>query len=265
MSQEQQAYGYGFVSDSDESLLSKSGGNFGGNFGIVYIRKGEFIANTNADKPEEPVSPCLEFTFLIGDRETKYRVRPVTSVYINNERTSDFSSDAAKTALKAELSQNNACVVHILKALGVTEEAVKNTFSSPIRDFNDYAAKVVSLLPVGYQNIPLDLFMEYQWTLGTKADGSPQEKTYPTIPKNMKGGYWLVKAEPGKWEESEDEKGGLIYVNESGKLHTFKRDKAYMDSPKGTQQFLGQSSGTKGSGTPMAPAPGTAPKSDEDW
>jgi hypothetical protein len=34
-----QLMGYGYVSDSDESLQTKSGGNFGGNFGNARLMR----------------------------------------------------------------------------------------------------------------------------------------------------------------------------------------------------------------------------------
>jgi hypothetical protein len=40
-----QLQGYGFVSDSDESLKTKSGARFGGNFGVAFLTK--FAYNTN--------------------------------------------------------------------------------------------------------------------------------------------------------------------------------------------------------------------------
>ena len=40
-----QLQGYGFVSDSDESLKTKSGAKFGGNFGVATLAKFAYNAN----------------------------------------------------------------------------------------------------------------------------------------------------------------------------------------------------------------------------
>ncbi len=261
MSEQQNNVGYGYVSDTDESLQSKTGGHFGGNFGSVFLSKFSFVPSVTKEGGEVS-EPVLQAVFMIGDKEVKYGIRAVNAVYINNVKVTDFSSPEAQSARKAELMQNGAVITHILKAVGVTEEAIKVALSTPFASFEEFAKKVESLLPVGYQNIPLDLFMEYQWNFATKQDGTSYDKTYPIVPKNMKGGYWLVKARPGKWEATTDDKGNLIYVNQDGASHPFTRTKDFMESNKGKQQVAGQE--TKSG--PMAPSAGaSAPKSNGDW
>jgi hypothetical protein len=60
----------------------------------------------------------------------------------------------------------------------------------------------------------------------------------------MKGGYFIVAAQPGVWVEKKDENGNLedgklVYVNSNGQKHPFERDANFMSSNKGTQQVMG--------------------------
>jgi hypothetical protein len=116
---------------------------------------------------------------------------------------------------------------------------MRAAFATAPVSFADYAQRICSLLPIGYDKKPLDLFLEYQWNFGKKQDGSLQDKTYPTLPKNMKGGYFVVPAQPGVFVEKREEDGKLTYVNSNGQKHPFERDANFMSSNKGTQQVMG--------------------------
>jgi hypothetical protein len=55
----------------------------------------------------------------------------------------------------------------------------------------------------------------------------------------MKGGYFIVPAVPGVFEEQIDADGILKFVNAAGQEHPFTRSKNFMDSPKAKQQGVG--------------------------
>lgn len=147
------------------------------------------------------------------------------------------------------MKQQQAVVVHYLKAVGVTDEAIQLGLNVPMTGFADYAARVCALLPVGFDVKPLDVFLEYQWNFGKKADGELNDKTFPTLPKNMKGGYFVVPAQPGVWVESVQEDGSLCYKNSNGAKHPFDKDANFMKGNKGTQQVSGAAAQTA---SPMA-------------
>lgn len=237
--------GYGFVSDSDESLKTKSGAKFGGNFGVATLSK--FAYNPNVAKDGQEPREAIEIEILIGDKKSSAWINPVTKVVDkNNNEITDKASQDYINGFNALMSQQNATVTHYLKAVGVTEESLKAAFVNPVVSFADYATRVCSLLPIGYDKRPLDLFLEYQWNIGKKADGSLNDKTYPTLPKNMKGGYFIVPAHPGVWTEKREEDGKLTYVNSNGQKHPFERDANFMSGNKGIQQVLGQAATAPG-------------------
>jgi hypothetical protein len=245
--------GYGYVSDSDESLKTKSGAKFGGNFGVAVLTK--FAYNPNVAKVGEPAREAIEIIVQVGERKYNEWINPVTKVVDkNNVEITDKTSQAYKDGYNALMTQQNATVTHYLKAVGVSEDSLKAVFATPITGgFGEYASRVVSLLPIGFEKRPLDLFLEYQWNFSKKQDGTLNDKTFPTLPKNMKGGYFIVQAQPGIWVEKIAEDGSLSYENSNGQKHPFFRDVNFMSGNKGKQQVLGQMGGTSAA-TAMAPA-----------
>lgn len=236
-----QLQGYGFVSDSDESLKTKSGARFGGNFGVATLAK--FAYSPNVAKEGQEPREAIEIELKVGDRSYKEWINPVNRVVDkNNVEITDKASAEYIAGFNTLVNQQNATVTHYLKSVGVTEEALKAAFINPVTGFADYATRICSLLPMGYNNKPLDLFLEYQWNFGKKQDGTMNDKTYPTLPKNMKGGYFIVPAQPGVWVEKRAEDGSLSYENSNGQKHPFERDANFMTGNKGTQQVLGQAS-----------------------
>lgn len=249
MSQEQ-LVGYGYVPDNAEDLQSKQGGQFGGNFSCVYITQFEY--KENVAKEGNPEREAIEVTIKVKDRDQKVWFSPITKVFANGAEVQPGQEGYAEN-YNANMIQQNATVTHYLKALGVSEDAIKNTLSTGVASFKDYAQKITSLLPTGFDKRPLDLFMEFQWNFGKKADGTMNDKTYPQVPKNMKGGYFIVAAQAGKWEEKRGDDGSLFYVNGQGIEHPFKRDEPFMSGNKGKQQFLKKSSDEEEDfGNPMA-------------
>lgn len=252
-----QVQGYGFVSDSDESLKTKGGAKFGGNFGVATLAK--FAYSPNVAKDGQEPREAIEIEVKVGERSYKEWINPVSRVVDkNNAEITDKASAEYIAGFNALMVQQNATVTHYLKSVGVTEESLRAAFATPVLSFADYAARVCSLLPIGYNSRPLDLFLEYQWNFGKKQDGGLNDKTYPTLPKNMKGGYFITPAHPGVWVEEIGEDKSLCYKNSNGQKHPFERDANFMTGNKGTQQVLGQPAGAAGAmGAPaVAGTPG---------
>lgn len=251
-----QLQGYGFVSDSDESLKTKTGAKFGGNFGVAFLTK--FAYSANVAKAGQEAREAIEVEVTVGERGYKEWINPVNKVVDkNNVEITDKNSPEYIAGFNALIVQQNATVTHYLKAVGVTEEAMRAAFTTAPVSFADYAQRICSLLPIGYDKKPLDLFLEYQWNFGKKQDGSLNDKTYPTLPKNMKGGYFIVPAHAGIWVEAKSEDGRLSYNNSNGQKHPFERDANFMSSNKGTQQVMGASvAAASPMGAMTAAAPG---------
>jgi hypothetical protein len=137
--------------------------------------------------------------------------------------------------------------VHALKAVGVTQEAVDKVYANGITDFVDFAKKMLVLLPDNYKTIPIDFFLEYQWQISKN-----QSKTYPEIPKNMKGGRFLSPAinPVGKWTEHRTT-DGLSYVDSHNNTHPFERNSNFMESAKGYEQTNDSAKPTLGNQAPV--------------
>jgi hypothetical protein len=228
--------GYGYVSDSDDGLQTKSGGVFGGNFGNTLLAK--FAYNPNTAKEGQPVREAIEVTVKIADREYQDWISPITKVFgANNVELTDPNAPEYITNWNAAITQQNAVVTHYLKAVGVPEESIKNLFvHAPATSFADYANRLCALLPPGYNTRPLDYFLEYQFNFGKKADGSFNDRTFLTIPRNMKGGYFVVPAQVGTWKEERASDGSLKYLNQNGQEHPFTRGANFMSSKKAYEQ-----------------------------
>ena len=222
---------YGFKKDNSEDLQTKTGAKFGGNFGNCYLTGFDF-KNTAKEGEEERMA--IEVTVKVGERDQKIWFNEINQAYYDGNKV--YPGDEGFEEEKEKLAtQQNATIVHILKSVGVTEDALEQALGEGFDDFKSYAKKVTSLLPTGFENKPLDVFFEYQYSFKTNKDGELNDKTYPTLPKNMKGGYFIVPAQPGKWKEVTDG-DGLHYENDNGVVHPFKRSQRFMEGPKGTQQ-----------------------------
>lgn len=214
---------FGYVSDQDESL--KGGGAYAA-FGLNTKVKGTEIEFNEDDQ-------YIQFSYVFDNGATQ------------NARF--YAPDEEK--YKGSTKQAMAAIVHIVKATGVTDEQLKTALdNSKPSDFNTWVRVVVSLVDEErFKNNPVDLFLEYQWSIKGEAD-----RTYPQIPRNMKGGYFImpsVEPKGGAWIEQttwEDKNGktmsGLRYVDADNNVHPLSRDKYFMESNKGKQQFEGQSS-----------------------
>ena len=220
--------GFGFQSDTDESLVSKGG------FGVFGLNQNaritKFEYNPNAGKDGSP-GDALDITVTVKEKEFRSRLFAITKVYDkkNNELT-DKSSEEYKKIYNAEFTQMNASVIHVLKAL-TTEEAIKAvlTAAKPTT-FAAWVQALQTVLPAGYQNKPVDVFLQYQWNI--KGDNT---MTFLELPKNMKGGYWICTAMIGTYQ-AVTTASGLKYVNENNQEHIFSRDTNFMESNKAIQQ-----------------------------
>lgn len=225
-----QKMGFGYQADDDENLKSKQGGRFGLN---QNARLTKFEYNPNAGKGGAEAN-AIDITVQVMDREFMVRHYEVTKVFDkeNNEITDETSEEYIK-GYNEQWIQINAVFTHILKCFRTAEE-IKTALEVPLNNFADYARVLEGLLPPNFQNVPLDVFLQYQWNI---KEG--QDKTYLELPKNMKGGYFICPTMPGTWKESFSE-GNLRYVDEAGNKHKFERSENFMGSPKATQQVEGQ-------------------------
>lgn len=223
-----QKVNYGFIDDTDASLKTKAGGKFGLNAGTAFLTKFEHNPNSGKDKS---LADALDITIQVQERDFNIKIYPVTKVYDKDSvEITDTSSKEYITGFNAKVTQDNAIILHILKATGVTEAQIRTAFATPVTSFVGFINSLVALLPPNFGSKPLDIFLEYQWDI---SEG--QSRTYLQVPKNMKGGYFACPAQTGTWTEQRID-GKLTYVNETGTIHPFERDKNFMESKKAYQQ-----------------------------
>lgn len=223
-----QKIGFGFQDDQDESLKGKSmDGQFGLNQGV---KLSHFAYNATAGK-DESQADAIDITVMVGSTEFRRRIYDITKVYDgNNGEVTDQTSDKFIELYNEQWAQNSAMITHLLKAF-VTEDVIKQALATPLSSFADYAKVVTALVPDNFATIPLDVALQYQWEI---SDG--KDMTYLELPKNMKGGYWLCKAQPGTFKPEVLENGTLVYKNEQGTEHPFVRSKNFMESAKAIQK-----------------------------
>jgi len=246
MSEKVTKKGFGYVDDNDESLRSKAGGSFGLNTG-AFVTKFEYNANAGAD---DALADAVDITLQVGDREYKSRIYDATTVYGKDSQKLTEGDDGYVEKYNTEMKQRQAVIIHVAKALGITDDILKKAFSTSVSNFADWA-KVVCALPSeeAYKR-PVDIFLEYQWDI---SDG--ETRKYLQLPKNMKGGRFICQSLTpvgGEWT-AQNVKSGLIYTDSKNTEHPFERSADYMESKKANQEGEGA---TDNSSENMQASPG---------
>lgn len=234
------------IKDTDESLKAKSNSfNFGLNTGSIT----EFICKKTEKEGEEDLY-SVNITFSVGNDDKKIflGVTPGRKVFAGSEQLSP-GEDGYDEALIADYIQSVAVIKHALKAVGVSDQVIENKINQldPSPDaILDGIAELVALAPANMASKKVDAFLEWQWSIPKDKD-----RTFLTLPKNMKGGTFLVahQAPVGKWTEVRTEKE-LHYVDNSGNKHAFTRDENFLSGNKGNQQTLKGNQESGASATP---------------
>lgn len=222
----QNQFVFGAVSDQSKDLLAKEQSGFFGLNENVYLTKCEFIANAGKDG-----APSNAIDVELNKGEKRYLLRiyePTKAGFIESDKQ-----------LQDALKQATATAVHVVKAIGVTDEEIQNEFKNPAKDFSEWSQRLLKLVKSDFSTKPLDLFLSYQFTLR-----SENERTYLEVPRNMKQGYFLSPhitpvgawQQETSWMENGESKQGLRYIDNAGNVHPFKKTKSFMDSPFAHQQ-----------------------------
>lgn len=269
---EEGSYGYG----EDEVKVSPF--NFGGNFGVTFLTKFEWINNGGKDGAEQE---ALDIVFEINKVAKNYRMFPVSKVYDKGgQEITDTASKEYIDAKKEAQSDFNARVTHILHGL-LDHDTVKASLSRPFKNFKEYAQFCQGMVHgvKDFQLKPLDIFLQYQWQ---PSEG--QNRTFLEIPRKMKYGAWLKPAQPGTWKEMRAEnitdstRKALWYINEANPVeeHPFFKNgwfvlSAFSNPVKGTstgtqsQAGAAMNAGAPASTTSAAPQASQAPPPASAW
>lgn len=230
MTEETAQYGY----SSDERKENPF--DFGLNAGVTFLKSFNYIPNGGKDGAEQD---ALEIIFEINGTEKSYRKFPVTKAYkkVKKGEPQEETTDPKAKEFMEAVDELNSSIVHILRAF-VDNMAIEAALAKKITSFKDFCNITAGLLPKNYPELPLDIFLQYQWEIS-----SGKEKTYLDIPKKVKQGKWLCKAVPGNWIEvkvpnpQEKTREALVYVKEgTEEKHPFSRNGWFMLSNYATQQ-----------------------------
>lgn len=243
------------VKDTDKELQGKSSGNFGLNAAVnvtllAYTDKaGKKDADGNATEGH-----AFDIHVQVKDREYRTRIYDLTGsdLYNTKNQLVKPGEEGYDLLYKAEGGQRVAVIKHAIKSVGVTDAQID---AMQPTSFVDFFQKASALVPQGYQTKQVDVFLEYQYT------PNDEGKTFLQLPRNMKGGPFMIPAvKPnGAWKEIRTEDEPLAYSDDSGQKHPFTRNENFMTSEKAIQQ------GVEGQATNAA-APVTAtPAKSTTW
>lgn len=218
------------VSDTDESLKSKSGGVFGLN------AEANIVDISYSDKAKDnSENHSIILSAQIGDRQYKRYLffNPGEKVFVKGV-LSGPEAEGYQEAYMTILVQKIAVIKHTLKAIGVSAAQIDNVARTlNPADIVEGVKSLLTLVPADFKSKKVDIFLEYQYSIRQN-----NEETYLEFPENMKGGIFLAPAVTavGKWNEVIGEDGSLSYVDNAGTVHPFTRNSAYMESNRAKKQ-----------------------------
>lgn len=219
------------VEAEDKNLQAKQGGVFGLNTGS--ITKIAYVEENTEGKDFK----AIDLSTKIGDREFYQRFFLNESVYGSGDAgLLNPGDEGYEDAYYNYYSQIVAVIKHALGAVGVSKEAIARSLEGiASNQLVEGMKKMVELAPSDISSRSVDIFLEYQWSIPEGRD-----RTYLTLPKNMKGGEFLcASVSPvGKWEEVRTGEG-MHYVDNSGNKHPFTRSTSFMEGNKANQQGAG--------------------------
>lgn len=226
---------FGIEAD-DKELKGKTSGEFGLNAGAT-VAEFAFLDKKAGEEGVDNDFMAVDLNFQVKDRLYYSRHFLNQEVFGKDQAKLNPGDEGYEVRFWDTYVQTIAVVKHTLGALGVSKDAIDQSLSVVDLNPTDQFANLVTglkammaIVPANYKQIPVDVFLEYQWQIG-----KDNKRTFPTVPKNMKGGAFVVPAMAGKWTEVLND-DGLSYINASGAKHAFSRDKAFMESPKGYEQ-----------------------------
>lgn len=236
MSAEQitQDSGYGYQEDN---VGAKPRMSFGLNAGNCFLTKFEWTENGGKDGAK---LEALEILFNINGQEKRYKKFPISKAFAKDENGNKIEvTDPSHPAMQQAKRDLSSVLSHILGCFATQKEIRDALTSQPIQSFKHYCHILSTLLPEGFEQTPLDMFGQYQWSISGES-----KVTYVEIPKNMKHGRWLsaeVKPVGGEWikqqkTNADSSEVALRYVDVEGSVHPFQRNGWYMSSNFSFQQ-----------------------------
>ena len=186
------------------------------------LNTGKVVSITWDNEPYE----ALTVEVLVDGDQNPMRLKkfPVEKVFVDGQMI-EKDDPRFEEASKKQVDELTGVLSHIFKVFVPIEVMEKAFENKEISSFAEYCKILIDLLPKDYNTIPIDIFLQYQFSLPAGKD-----KTYLEIPKNVKHGVFICKhVKPvGSWRE--DRSNGLRYVDNNNTVHPFIRKKWFMDS-----------------------------------
>lgn len=223
----------------DDSALATSGSGI--QFGINKLTIKEMRLENGEFNGNETFQLVFEFDVNGNKNMLFLSLLPSPSLYYNNKLVSkgDIGYDKAAQDF---YTQAMGTVVHIYKALGVTEEALAEVIADKKpKDIKSWIKAVSSLVPKNYKEIELDGFFMYQWNI--KGNNT---RTFLELGPNMKKGHFLSPhIEPvGEWKEI-TEGNNYYWEDDEWNRHPISKSKSIMKSVCAEMQDTDESGGNK--------------------
>lgn len=231
----------------EDDTVKQSTFHFGGNFGKTFMTKfewGDMFGKKNDDGTPTP-GEALDIVFNINGTDKSMRMFPVIKAFDdNNQEVTDPTNPAFITAQKVF---NQICT-QVMKCFIKEEElkaAIQKWATGGTITFKSFCGLLMSLLPKNYKEIPLDIFMQFQYNI--KGDN---KATYLEFPKKVSYGKFVVAAvKPTHiWTEVRNTEE-LFYIDTTSEMiaanpnivntanrHPFTRNKWFLESNFANQQ-----------------------------
>jgi len=232
-----------------ESNERKSSIHFGLNQG-VKLQKFEY--NPSIEFANGNTAEGVEIEFNVSGSVVRSNIYPPTKVYDGGQEITDPTHKAFKKAI-IEFKKR---IYHIAESF-MSREALIEAISVP-KPFGEFMESIISSFEEGWQEKPIDLFLQYQWQLREGA-----ERKYLEVPKKTSQGPFIMPALAGDWKKvliSESGDGslngvafgklkgktfttdngleiifktkdtGMFYINDDNEVHPFVRSSWFMEN-----------------------------------
>lgn len=202
----------------------------------VRLVKFEWINNAGKGGSE---GEALDIAFLINgdEKPISYRQFPITKV--RDWKTGEDITDREHPTFKKTVEQFVNRISSIMLCF-VSSEEMDAKLSTKIPSFKEYCKILVSLLPKNFDQIELDLFLQYQSNIKGEA-----KVTYLEVPASIGWGRFVCRhVEPvGLWSEVRDSVG-LHYVDGDKNMHPFKRADKWLHTDVAMQKRVEEAAET---------------------
>ena len=237
--------GYGYA----EEQVQRNFGQFGLNENVRLV--GFNYLPTTGKNNDQGEALEVKLLFPGTDEPTTHLIYPVSKLNFREDNgtevelnsPSDCNTDAKRKAWNTSVNHVNNVISSFLRCYKTANE-VKAAFAVPFKGFKGFIEVAQRILPVNYDKIDLDLFMQYKWNSNQKIDengeNTGEETLYLEIPKKPvgefickhvepKGGPWqLVKKNPDEVENNTTD--ALKFVDGEGNIHPIRRTGFFIKS-----------------------------------